>query len=418
MALNPVLVGAKSIESYRPIVGDDMLDEIKILGDKLKGARVLHVNATDFGGGVAEILFTLVPLMRDVGIDAHWEVINGSEDFFTVTKFIHNGLQGGEIPWTESMEDIYKHYNQLNAELMDLDYDYYVIHDPQPLLMYDFLSKINGNGNGKLKGKWIWRCHIDPSSSYKPLWNFLKDYIEKYDVNIFTLPEYTNNVQTKQVEIFPPCIDPLSPKNADMDVEAAKSIVRNLGINTEKPLITQVSRYDPWKDPIGVIKAYKIVKKEIPDLQLALVGSMAKDDPEGWHFYEKTARAAGEDYDIFILSDLQGVGNAEVNAFQKVSDVVIQKSLREGFGLVAAEALWKKSPVVAGNVGGLRVQVVNGKSGYLVDSYEECAERVLELLQNSQLCHDMGEWGYEHVRKNFLTTRNLRDYLRLFASLT
>lgn len=413
MALNPVLVGNKLIESYRPIVGDEILDEIKTLGAKLKGAKVLHVNATDFGGGVAEILFTLVPLMRDVGLDAHWEVINGSEDFFTVTKFIHNGLQGGDIPWTDSMEDIYKHYNRQNAELLDQHYDFYVIHDPQPLLMLNYLK----NGNGKPKGNWIWRCHIDPSSSHKPLWNFLKDYIQEYNVNIFTLPEYTNNVTTDRVEIFPPCIDPLSPKNAEMDMETAKTIVRNLGIVTEKPLITQVSRYDPWKDPIGVIKAYKIVKKEIPDLQLALVGSMAKDDPEGWHFYEKTARAAGEDYDIFILSDLQGVGNAEVNAFQKVSDVVIQKSLREGFGLVAAEALWKKRPVVAGNVGGLRVQVVNGKSGYLVDSYEECADRVLELLKDKELCNDMGQWGYEHVRNNFLTTRNLRDYLRLFASM-
>lgn len=413
MALNPVLIGSKSIETYRPIVGDDIIEEIHGLAEKIKGARILHVNATDFGGGVAEILFTLVPLMKDVGLDAHWEVIKGSEDFFTVTKFIHNGLQGGEIPWTAQMEDIYKKYNEQNAELMDTDYDFYVIHDPQPLLLYDFIKK----SNKRTRGKWIWRCHVDPSSSYKPLWNYLKPYIENYDVNIFTLPEYANGVQTKRVEIFPPCIDPLSPKNVDMDIEMARTVVRNLGVNTDRPIITQVSRYDPWKDPIGVINAYKIIKKEIPEVQLCLIGSMAKDDPEGWHFYEKTARAAGEDYDIFILSDLQGVGNTEVNAFQRVSDVVIQKSLREGFGLVAAEALWKRRPVVAGNVGGLRVQVVSGKSGFLVDSYEECADRVLELLKQKQLADDMGKWGHEHVKSNFLTTRNLRDYLHLFASM-
>lgn len=413
MSLNPVSVGSKALESYRPVVGDEMIQEIKDLARQLRGVRILHVNATAFGGGVAELLFTLVPLMRDVGLDAHWEVIHGADSFYTVTKIIHNGLQGMDIPWTNQMEETFLEFNKMNAEMIADDYDFYIIHDPQPAAALKFFKQKN---NVK-KGKWIWRCHIDPSNAWKPLLNFIKPIVEEYDANIFTLEEYSKNMNTTQKVIFPPCIDPLSPKNMDLSQESVTEILGRFGVDCGKPIISQVSRFDPWKDPFGVIKAYRTIKREIPDLQLLLIGSMARDDPEGWHYYEKTARAAGEDYDIFLFSDIQGVGHVEVNAFQRASDVVIQKSIREGFGLVASEALWKKKPVVAGNVGGLRLQVINNENGYLIDTAESCAERTLSLLKDKKTADLMGAKGHEHVKNNFLSTRNLRDYLRLLASL-
>lgn len=413
MSLNPVSVGSKALESYRPVVGDEMIQEIKDLARQLRGARILHVNATAFGGGVAELLFTLVPLMRDVGLDAHWEVIHGADSFYTVTKIIHNGLQGMDIPWTNQMEETFLEFNKMNAEMIADDYDFYIIHDPQPAAALKFFKQKN---NVK-KGKWIWRCHIDPSNAWKPLLNFIKPIVEEYDANIFTLEEYSKNMNTTQKVIFPPCIDPLSPKNMDLSQESVTEILGRFGVDCSKPIISQVSRFDPWKDPFGVIKAYRTIKREIPDLQLLLIGSMARDDPEGWHYYEKTARAAGEDYDIFLFSDIQGVGHVEVNAFQRASDVVIQKSIREGFGLVASEALWKNKPVVAGNVGGLRLQVIDKENGYLIDTAESCAERTLSLLKDKKTADLMGAKGHEHVKNNFLSTRNLRDYLRLLASL-
>jgi len=413
LSLNPVSVGLKPLEPYRSIVGDEMIQEIKDLARQLRGARILHVNATAFGGGVSELLFTLVPLMRDVGLDAHWEVIHGADSFYTVTKIIHNGLQGMDIPWTSQMEETFLEFNKMNAEMIADDYDFYIIHDPQPAAALRFFKQKH---NVK-KGKWIWRCHIDPSNAWKPLLNFIKPIVEEYDANIFTLEEYSKNINTTQKVIFPPCIDPLSPKNMDLSQESVTEILGRFGVDCSKPIISQVSRFDPWKDPFGVIKAYRTIKREIPDLQLLLIGSMARDDPEGWHYYEKTARAAGEDYDIFLFSDIQGVGNVEVNAFQRASDVVIQKSIKEGFGLVASEALWKKKPVVAGNVGGLRLQVIDGENGYLVDTVESCAEKTLSLLKDKKTADLMGAKGHEHVKNNFLSTRNLRDYLRLLASL-
>jgi trehalose synthase len=412
LSLNPVTVGTKSLESYRSIVGDEIIEEIKDLARQLSGIRVLHVNATDFGGGVAELLFTLVPLMKEIGISADWQVINGADNFFTISKMIHNGIQGMQIPWTDEMQDTYFKFSLMNAELIDDDYDFYVIHDPQPLGILNFFEKIHG----KRKGKWIWRCHIDTTACYPKIWSFLKPLMELHDANIFTLGEYARDISGPQISIIPPCIDPLSPKNMELSPEIVKEIISSFGVDLSKPIITQVSRFDPWKDPLGVIKVYRSVKRDIPDLQLLLIGSMAKDDPEGWHYYEKTARNAGEDYDIFLLTDLQGVGNLEVNAFQRASDVVIQKSLKEGFGLVASEALWKNKPVVAGNVGGLKLQVVDGENGYLVNSVEECAEKTLSLLSNKEMANKFGEQGHEHVKNNFLSLRNLRDYLRLFAS--
>jgi len=399
----------KLLDDYLDIVGKEEIESIKKLALPLKGKKVVHINATSFGGGVAEILSALVPLMQDVGIDTEWQVIQGSDDFFNVTKSIHNGLQGMDVPFTKEMKEIFLKNNQLNEKLFEGGYDFVLIHDPQPVAILNYRQE--------KKGKWIWRFHIDPTSAQGEIWKFIKPFIEKYDATIFTLKEYVkDDLKLKNIAIIPPAIDPLSPKNMDLDQEEIENIVTKYKVDPDRPIITQVSRFDPWKDPLGVIDMYRIVKREVKDIQLVLIASMANDDPEGWEYYEKTARHAGEDYDIHLLSNLNGIGNLEVNAFQRASDVIIQKSLREGFGLVITEALWKGKPVVAANVGGIPLQVDNRRTGYLVGDISECAERVIHLLKDSEIANKMGTSGKEYVRKNFLITRLLKDYLNLFNS--
>jgi len=410
-----VPVVTKRIEDYRAIVGDEKVEEILGLASFLEGARVLHVNSTAFGGGVAEILGTLVPLMRDVGLKADWQVIRGADEFFNVTKVMHNALQSMDLDWTEERQEVWMRYNKMNADLFDEDYDFVVIHDPQPAGMLSILSGRNG---WRKHGKWIWRCHIDITNAQPAVWDFLRPHVEAYDAGIFTLPEYVKeDLKGIKVAVIPPAIDPLSPKNMDIPWETVETIVRRYGVSLDRPIICQVSRFDPWKDPLGVIDAYRKVKAEVPDVQLVMIASMAADDPEGWSYYERTARRAGEDSDIYLLSNLQGVGNLEVNAFQRAATVVVQKSVREGFGLVVAEGLWKGKPVVAGNVGGIPLQVIPERTGYLVDSVEECAEWILFLLQRPDIAEAVGREGREHVREHFLVTRNLRDYLTLFLDL-
>jgi trehalose synthase len=400
----------KLLNDYIDIIGKEEIESIKKLALPLKGKKVVHINATSFGGGVAEILSTLVPLMKDIGIEAEWQVIKGSDDFFNVTKSIHNGMQGMDVPFTKEMKEIFLKNNQLNEKLFEGEHDFVVIHDPQPVAILNYRQE--------KKGKWIWRFHIDPTSAQEKIWKFIRLFIEKHDAAIFTLKEYVkDDLKLKNIAIIPPAIDPLSPKNMDLDQEEIENIVIKYKVDPDRPIITQVSRFDPWKDPLGVIDMYRMVKKEVKDVQLVLIASMANDDPEGWEYYEKTARHAGEDYDIHLLSNLNGVGNLEVNAFQRASDVIIQKSLREGFGLVITEALWKGKPVVAANVGGIPLQVDNRRTGYLVGDISECAERVIHLLKDSEIANKMGTSGKEYVRKNFLITRLLKDYLNLFNNL-
>jgi len=400
----------KALSAYMPIVGEQVIEGIRQAAEPLRGARVLHVNATAFGGGVAEMLYTLVPLMRDVGLDAEWQVIEGADEFFNVTKAFHNGLQGMDLPLTDDMKAIWREYNELNVAKFEGDYDFVVVHDPQPA---GLKAMCDGRG-GK---HWAWRCHIDTSTPNPAFWDFIAPYLEAYDAGIFTMAQYVaRGLAFPHLAIVTPTIDPLSPKNAPLPLGRAREIVAGYGIALDRPLVTQVSRYDPWKDPLGVIDAYFMVKEQISDVQLALVGSMASDDPEGWVYYDRTVRHAGEDFDIYILHNFHGVGNEEVNAFQTVSDVVIQKSTREGFGLVVTEALWKGTPVVGGNVGGIPLQVIDRETGFLVDSVEACAEKTLYLLQHPDEAQAMGEKAREHVRTHFLTTRHLRDYLELFAA--
>jgi trehalose synthase len=408
--LETIKTEGKSLNSYIDIVGKDEIESIKKLALPLKGKKVVHINATSFGSGVAEILSALMPLMKDVGMKAEWQVIKGTDDFFNVTKSIHNGLQGMDVPFTKEMKGIFLKNNQLNEKLFEGEYDFVVIHDPQPLAILNYRQE--------KKGKWIWRFHSDPTNTQEKIWQFIRPFIEKYDAAIFTLKEYVkDDLKLKNITIIPPAIDPLSPKNMDLGHEEIENIVTKYKIDLNRPIITQVSRFDPWKDPLGVIDMYRIVKKEVKDVQLVLIASMADDDPEGWEYYEKTARHAGEDYDIHLLSNLNRVGNLEVNAFQRASDVIIQKSLREGFGLVITEALWKGKPVVAANVGGIPLQVDNRRTGFLIGDISECAERVIHLLKNSEIANKMGTSGKEYVRKNFLITRLLKDYLNLFNRL-
>ena len=412
--LGSVPLTPKSLEHYSPIVGEEYVEELRALAAPLAGARVLHLNATSFGGGVAEILTALVPLANDVGLAADWQVIRGTDEFYQVTKAMHNSLQGMYLDWTPQMKETWLQQNRRNAELFDETYDFVIVHDPQPAAL---LASLREHNSAHAGGKWIWRCHIDLTEAQVQTWDQLKLYLREYDGAIFTSPDYVKeDLHGPQIFIVPPAIDPLSPKNIELPEETYQTILERYGIDHRRPFIAQTSRFDPWKDPLGVIEAYRLVKRDVPELQLILVASMAHDDPEAWAWYERIIRRAGEDFDIHILSNLNGVGNVEVNAFQR-AQVVIQKSVREGFGLVISEALWKGRPVVAGKVGGITLQLIDGKTGYLVSTTEECAERILTLLKDPELAGRMGAAGREFVRERFLMTRYLKDHLAILRTL-
>jgi trehalose synthase len=408
--MSDIVINPLSLDKYAPIIGEQKITEIKRLSDRLVGKSVCHVNSTSFGGGVAEILHRLIPLMQDVGLKADWRLIKGSDEFFNVTKAFHNGLQGMEISLTDNMKKTYLEYNEANAQRLDLHHDFVVIHDPQPAATISY-QKIR-------TGEWIWRCHIDLSNPNPDFINFLVPIIHQYDSLIFTMEQYIPEpLKSRKAALIPPSIDPLSDKNKPLSEESIIAVLNKFDIDPEKPIITQVSRFDPWKDPLGVIDAYRIVKREVPDVQLLLIACMANDDPEGWTYYEKTARHAAEDLGIHLLTNLQCVADIEVNAFQRASDVILQKSTREGFGLSVAEALWKEVPVVGGNVGGIPMQVIDGINGFLINNIQEAAEKTLYLLKHQKEAKKMGAKGKEHILKNFLITRHLEDYLRLLNSL-
>ncbi|MEA2278293.1 MAG: trehalose synthase [Solirubrobacteraceae bacterium] len=404
--LQPVAVGSKNLADYTHIVGRDLVQEIRELAEPLKGSRVVHISATAFGGGVSEILYTLVPLMRDVGLECEWQVIYGREEFFNATKVMHNALQGNPRDLTDAEWRVWRQYNTMNARELTGGWDVCLVHDPQPAALHTLVPE-------KAEG-WVWRCHIDISTPNAATLERLLPYVVDYPASLFHVAGYVPAGMDGGVHIVPPAIDPLAPKNMALSHEDAVFVCRQFGIDTDRPLVTQVSRFDPWKDPIGVIDAYRAVKEERPDVQLALVGSMASDDPEGWDFYNSTLAHAGGDPDIHILNNFNNVGAIEVNAFQSLSDVVIQKSTREGFGLTVTEALWKGRPFIGGNVGGIPLQVQDGVTGYLVDTVHECGQRILDILNDPGLGRSLALRGKEHVRANFLTPRYLRDYLKIF----
>jgi trehalose synthase len=398
------------LDDYTPIVGEKQVEQAKALGKQLEGISVTHVNSTAFGGGVAELLHSMIPLMRDVGLDVHWQVIHGDLPFFNVTKKIHNALQGANVMLTKEEEQTYIQYNQINAQSTTIDTDFVVVHDNQPAAIIQSYPE--------RKNKWLWRCHVDLSTPNLAVWNFLEQYIRKYDAAIFTAKEYVvPSLNVPTLSIRPPSINPLSDKNRDLTEPEISSVLDRFGIKPDKPIITQVGRFDPWKDPLGVIDVYRLVKKQFPDVQLLLIAGMATDDPEGWLYLEKTARHACEDSDIYMLTDLKGVKDIEVNAFQRASEVVLQMSTREGFGLTVTEALWKGVPVVARRVGGIPLQIREGENGFLVDTVEQAAERAINLLKNADMARQMGKNGKEFVRENFLIIKHLIDHFVLLNDL-
>jgi trehalose synthase len=398
------------VEDYRAIIGNGVINEINELAEGLRGVRLLHINATASGGGVAELLNSLVPLEQDCGLNVEWRVLCKYEPLFEATKNFHNALQGMPINLTPKIERIYLERNQHCAAMLGNEYDIVLIHDPQPAALPYFTDYFGT--------KWIWRCHIDTSQPYPEVWNFLHPFLQGYDMAVFTMPEFVpSDFSGPRIEFVPPAIDPISPKNQAIPKYICREVVREFGIDLSRPLMIQVARFDPWKDPQGVIEAYRLVKQEIPKIQLVLVGAMAEDDPEGWKIYKAIRNEQDNDPDLHIFSNLTGVGAHEVNCFQRVADIVIQKSIREGFGLVVSEALWKGTPVVAGNTGGIPLQMRNGVGGFLVDSVDECADRVTYLLAHSDEAESITRCGWERVRDNFLVTRLLLDELRLIKSL-
>jgi trehalose synthase len=403
-------VGPRSLQTYRGVAPDTVLDDLIRVADELRGVRVLHLNATPYGGGVSELLRSGVPLLNDLGLVAEWKIISGNDPFFQVTKTVHNGLQGAAQGLTAEDRAVFQESTERNAALLQEQYDLVFVHDPQPA----GILRLHGRGDAR----WVWRCHIDTSHPNPEVWEFIRGYLDDYDAAVFTMREFVPpDFPIERVEIMPPAIDPLSPKSMELPEETAREVLAWIGIGPDRPLITQVSRFDPWKDPLGVIAAYRLVRQQVPDLQLALVGSMALDDPEGWEVYREIRGASESDPLIHVFTNLTGVGNIEVNAFQRVADVVVQKSIREGFGLVVSEALWKGTPVVGGRAGGIPLQMSDGDGGYLVNGVEECAGAIGRLLGDAEHARELGARGRERVREHFLLPRLLLNELMLMAEL-
>jgi trehalose synthase len=400
----------RPLEAYRGVAPDEQLEQLRAAAEPLHGARVLHVNATPYGGGVSELLRSVVPIMSGLGITTHWRIISGNQEFFEVTKAIHNGLQGAERALTDKEKATYLASQRTNASSFTEEYDFIVMHDPQTAGILPF--------RGKGERRWIWRCHIDTASPNPQVWDFVRPFLSDYDAAVFTMDEFVPpDLPVAHVEIIPPAIDPLSPKNIPLPPATARQLLEWIGVRLDRPLVTQVSRFDPWKDPMGVIRAYRLAREEIGDLQLALVGSLALDDPEAWGIYRQIEDEAKTDPAIHVFTNLVGVGNIEVNAFQSLSNVIMQKSLREGFGLVVSESMWKGTPVVAGRAGGIPLQMADGAGGVLVDSVEECAREIVALLRDPSRARGLGASGRQRVREHFLIPRLVLNELSLLQEV-
>ncbi len=415
------------LRDYAEVVGEGIVEQLVELSDRLSSRSILHVNSTAVGGGVAEILNKLVPLLNELGLDTRWDVMKGGEEFFAITKKFHNALQGAPEHITKNMFETYFKYNVIDSEDISFDADVTIIHDPQPAAMVD----------RSLDTKWVWRCHIDVSTSlrYRPsfelmgvrrhikksrlsqtkVWNFLEKYVEKYDASIFSVPSFARPDLKIPQYMVSPSIDPLSEKNRKLTDAEIDKVLEKHEITREKPIITQIGRFDRFKDPLGVIEAYKIVKKSI-DCQLILAGGTAIDDPEGIEVFNEVQKKAKGEKDVHLII-LPPFSDLEINAFQTASSVVLQKSLKEGFGLTISEALWKGVPVIGGAIGGIPSQIIDGATGHLVHSTEGAANRITYLLRNPDKAERLGKNGHEFVKEKFLLTRHLRDYLLIIHSL-
>jgi len=393
----------KSIDEYREIVGDEILSQIFAKARRLSNKHILHISSTYQGGGVAEMLNSLILLMNDIGVFTGWRILHGSPDFFSITKKFHNALQGDPINLTSMKKLLYMEFNENFARFTHIDHDCVIVHDPQPLPLIKFYRK---------RQPWIWRCHVDISNPNPEVWDYLKTFLIRYDGMIVSDEKFKKRDLSIPQYIFHPAIDPLSHKNKSLSESVINKHLHKFHIPTDKPIITQISRFDKWKDPAGVIEVFKLVKQEV-DCRLVLCGNIASDDPEGFQIYQELLqKTKNNSEDILIINENNQI---LVNVLQRAASVVIQKSLREGFGLTVTEALWKGKPVVASNVGGLPLQVIDGKTGFLVepDDIEGCAERVVKLLREPELARAMGESGKAHVKENFLITTNILRYLEL-----
>lgn len=401
---------SRLLEPYAAVAGRSVVEQLQALARPLRGLKVVHVNSTRSGGGVAEILAWMVPFLQELGLEASWEVIHGDSAFYACTKSFHNGLQGDETRLDESLLRAYEQTNAENAARLRetlREADLVIIHDPQPAPLLGLLPD--------RRGVWVWRCHIDASRPQRAVWKYLRGFLAGYDASIFSLPDFTQRLPHRQF-LIPPSIDPLSEKNRELEPREIEDVRLRFNLDPERPLVTQVSRFDRFKDPVGVVRAYRLAKRSVPALQLVLAGGDATDDPEGATVYREVQAAAAGDPDIRLLL-LPADAHATINALQRISDIVLQKSTREGFGLTVSEALWKSRPVIGGNTGGIRLQVVDYRTGFLVDTPEGAAERIRYLLSRPKAREDMGRRARAFVRENFLLTRHLAEYLSLFHTL-
>jgi trehalose synthase len=395
-----------TLSDYEEVVGSDIVNELTILASHAGKRSLKMVSSTAVGGGVAEMLHCIVPFLNEMGIQAKWDVIKGDDEFFEITKAFHNALQGKEEHFQQDVFKTYLDYNEMNNNELDFDEDLIVIHDPQPAALIHW--------NQNRKNRWVWRCHIDMSHPNAQVWGFLKPYVEKYDAAIFSSALFSPQLPIPQYRFFP-AIDPLDDKNRELDASYVNSVLEKYGIPRDKPIVTQISRYDPWKDPVGVVQAFKMARKYV-DCRLLLVGDKAADDPEGDKIVEKVRAEAGNDPDIHILLFSPSIAT-EINAFQRASDIVLQKSLKEGFALTVSEALWKGRPVIGGAVGGIPAQLIDGYTGLLVHSIEGASLGIRSLLSNPDFAKNLGENGHRRVRDEFLITKNLKRYLLLLLAL-
>jgi trehalose synthase len=404
-------VSGDALERYAAVAGERPVDQLRQLARPLAGMRIVHVNSTRVGGGVAEILTKLTPLMRALDIDVDWEVVTGEEAYYRTTKAMHNALQGDPLDIPQRLLDLYLETARHNAEELRhsvTDADVVMIHDPQPAPLRSLLPEA--------RGVWIWRCHIDLSRPHRPVWRFLRPYVEAHDASIFSLADFTRRLPHPQF-LIPPSIDPLSEKNVELPASEVQRVLVDHGIDPARPMVVQVSRFDRFKDPVGVIHAYHLAKRFSPGLQLVLAGGTATDDPEGAEVLDEVRTASEEDPDIHVLL-LPPDAHRIINALQRGADIVLQKSLREGFGLTVTEGMWKGKPVIGGRAGGIRLQIRDGFNGYLVSTPEGAAFRIRELLQDAGFRRTMGANAREHARSNFLLTRLLREHLTVVHALT
>jgi trehalose synthase len=402
----PVPPPPPHLDDYQSIVGQGQLDALRYLARELKGKTIKMVNSTAVGGGVAEMLNRLVPLLSELDVPTHWDVITGGNDFFEVTKAFHNALHGTPYKLTEAARQIFLMYNEQNRERTQFGEDLVVIHDPQPAGLI--------RSKDKTRAHWVWRCHIDLSNPDRDVWEFLRPFVEQYDAAIFSSQSFARQLPIPQY-LFYPCIDPLSEKNKELPDSVVQKVCNDFGIDRSRPIVTQVSRFDRLKDPVGVVQAYKLAKKYV-DCQLVLAGGGASDDPEGAVVLQEVKDAAGDDPDIIIL-DLPPWCALEINAIQRASTIIVQKSLKEGFGLTVTEALWKGKPTIASAVGGIPNQIIHKLTGVLVHSVEGCGFQIRYLLTHPEFARTIGTNGREHVKENFLMTTNVKRWLLLFRTL-